>query len=80
VLPLEITTSVNTIVTLTCDDEGGPGNIFEWRQNGVIITGENDPVLSIPIVTGGTYQCTVTNDAGSGSSTASVIGKHDHQQ
>jgi len=80
VLPSEITTSVNTTVSLICVAGGGPDNIFEWSQNGVIITRGNRPFLSIPIVTGGMYQCTVINNAGSDSSTASVIGKHDHQQ
>ena len=51
--------------------------MFEWRLNGVTISGANDPVLSIPMVTGfdgGDYQCNVTNAAGSDSATSRIIG------
>ena len=52
--------------------------MYEWRLNGVIISGANDPVLSIPMVTGsdsGEYQCNVTNAAGSSSSSVNVTSK-----
>jgi len=78
VTPLETRTTINSTVNLTCSAGGGPNNMFEWRRQGVIISG--DPLLSITVVTssdGGVYQCTVTNDAGTDSFTATVISKHD---
>ena len=52
--------------------------MFEWRQNGVVIGGANDPVLSFPMVTGsdgGVYQCTVTNAAGNDINVVRVTGR-----
>ena len=52
--------------------------MFEWKQNGVIISGANDPVLSIPMVTGsdgGDYQCNVTNAAGSDNDIITITGR-----
>ena len=48
--------------------------MLEWKKQGVVIS--NDPVLSIPMVTGsdgGLYQCTVSNAAGSDNATTTVI-------
>ena len=73
--PGNILTAVNIKVTLTCIAQGGPNNMFKWRRQGVVIS--NDPVLSIPMVTGsdgGVYQCTVSNDAGSDTATTTIIG------
>ncbi|XP_065904165.1 hemicentin-1-like isoform X3 [Dysidea avara] len=72
--PGNILTAVNIKVTLTCIAQGGPNNMFKWRRQGVVIS--NDPVLSIPMVTGsdgGVYQCTVSNDAGSDTATTTII-------
>ena len=83
ITPLETRTTVNSTVNLTCSAGGGPNNMFEWRRQVMIISGANDPLLSIPMVTGsdgGVYRCTVINDAGVGFSTAMVISKHNHQQ
>jgi len=69
---------VNSTVNLTCNAQGGPNNVFEWRLNGMIISGASDPVLSIAMVTssdGGEYQCRVTNSAGSDANTATIISK-----
>ena len=76
--PGDVPTSFNSNLTLTCANEGGPNNMFEWRQNGMIISGANGPVLSIPIVTGsdgGDYQCNVTNAAGSDDDTVTITGR-----
>ena len=76
--PGEVLTSFNSNVTLTCNNEGGPNNMFDWRLNGVTISGANDPVLSISMVTGfdgGDYQCNVTNAAGSDDDTITITGR-----
>ena len=76
--PMNILTNFNSNENLTCSAEGGPNNVFEWRQNGVVISETNDPILSFPMVTGsdgGVYQCTVTNAAGNDNNIATIIGR-----
>ena len=71
--------AINSTVTLSCIARGGPNNVVEWRKDGVVISGANDLLLSIPIMTssdGGVYQCTVSNAAGSGSASTTVVGKY----
>ena len=73
--PGEILTSFNSSMNLTCTAQGGPNNMFEWRKQGVVVS--NNSVLELAMITssdGGTYQCTVTNDAGSGTANVSLIG------
>ena len=75
----DILTSFNSTVSITCGAQGGPNNMFEWRQfpQGVIVS--NSDVLELTMITGsdgGVYQCTVTNDAGSGTANTSVIGMY----
>ncbi|XP_065894203.1 uncharacterized protein [Dysidea avara] len=77
ILPSEdIMAAINSTVTLSCIARGGPNNVVEWRKDGVVISGANDLLLSIPIMTssdGGVYQCTVSNAAGSGSASTTVV-------
>ena len=68
-------TNVNATVNLTCRAQGGPNNMFKWSKQGVVVS--NSSVLEFTVNTGsdgGTYQCTVTNDAGSATTNALVIG------
>ena len=79
VSPTNIPTTVNSIEIISCSAQGGPSNVIDWRKNGVLINGESDPVLLIPMVTGsdgGVYQCTVSNAAGSGTATSRVNGMY----
>ena len=65
--------SLNSTVNLTCVAEGGPNNRFVWRRNGEIVS--NNASLELTVITssdGGMYECTVTNDAGSGTATTLV--------
>jgi len=76
--PAKILTSFNSSENLTCNAEGGPDNMFRWSQNGRVIPGANDPVLSIPMVTGtdgGSYRCKVINGIGDGNNFATVTGR-----
>ena len=57
-------------VLLICMTVGGPGNTFQWSFNGDDLENEISSTLTLMQVTaenGGTYTCTVTNSAGSGS-------------
>ena len=70
-------TNFNSTVSLLCGAQGGPNNMFEWSRLGVIVS--NSDVLELTMITGsdgGVYQCTVTNDAGSGTANTSVIGMY----
>ena len=81
VVTSDIFATVNSTVELTCSAEGGPNNMFVWRRQGVVIS--NNPVLSIPMVTGsdgGIYQCTVSNAAGNDFATTSVTGMTLHRE
>ena len=70
-------TNFNSTVRLLCGAQGGPNNMFEWSRLGVIVS--NSDVLELAMIIGsdgGVYQCTVTNDAGSGTANTSVIGMY----
>ena len=72
-----VLTKFNSTVSLTCLAQGGPNNMFEWSKQGMTVS--NGDVLELTMITGsdgGTYQCTVTNDAGSGTATTSVTGRY----
>jgi len=78
IFPANILASFNSSENLTCNAEGGPDNMFEWRQDAVVIPGANDPVLSIPMVLGsdgGVYNCTVRNDAGNDNNVITVTSR-----
>ena len=78
ILPFgSVLTNFNSTVSLTCTAQGGPNNMFVWRRQGMIVS--NSSVLELTMITGsdgGVYECTVTNDAGSGAASTSVIGMY----
>jgi hypothetical protein len=61
---------------LTCSARGGPGNMFSWvkqGEDGTTISESPEYVIGITDASvGGTYECTVGNEAGSGSAAAVV--------
>ena len=76
--PVNITTTVNSSVTITCSGEGGPNNVFEWRKQGTGVV-SNDSVLEFPMITGtdgAVYECTVSNAAGNETRNVTVTGMH----
>ena len=75
--PGDVLTNFNSTVSLICGAQGGPNNMFEWSNQGMVVS--NSDVLELTMITGsdgGTYICNVTNDAGYGTDSASVIGMY----
>ena len=71
----DILTNFSSTVNLTCIAQGSPDDMFVWRKEGMIVS--NNSVLELTMITGsdgGVYECTVTNDAGSGMSNITVFG------
>ena len=63
-------------VNLTCTTQSGPGNSYRWHHNGELLP-DTTPVLflnNLTLLDEGFYMCTITNSAGSGSNTATLIG------
>ena len=65
------------LVELTCNEEGGPNNTFNWiyLRTGEMVDNVSNYSFTSSIMTGGEYQCTVSNDAGNDSDVATVNGK-----
>ena len=77
-MPARQTLSVNDSVTFSCTTEGGPSNVFQWSLGDVNLTGENGTFLNVTNVNatdGGTYTCTVRNQAGVEQDTAELFGE-----
>jgi len=68
---------------LTCSSEGGPGLTYSWNRmmndfDNETATGtdtNNLTIANVATVDGGNYTCTVTNNAGSNSSSITVYGE-----
>ena len=72
-----VLTSFSSTVSITCTAQGGPDNMFVWRRQGMIVSSSS--ALELTMITGsdgGIYECTVTNDAGSGTANSLVIGMY----
>lgn len=64
-------------VALTVEAEGRPRLTYQWRKNGVLLSGATKASLSIPTVnsaTIGSYDVVVSNGYGSITSSAAVVG------
>ena len=75
--PVDITTTVNSTVNITCSADGGPNNMFEWSKQGTGVV-SNDAVLEFPMITStdsAVYECTVYNAAGNETLDVTLIGK-----
>lgn len=62
---------------------GTPVINYQWKKDGVVLSGANGSSLVIPSVTldtAGTYYCVVSNGLGSDSSTAAVLTVHELPQ
>ena len=76
VSPERIVINRTDSATLHCNAGGGPDNTYQWYHDNRLLQGRTQPTLSLNIVgisDGGDYNCTVTNAAGSGSSTSVVL-------
>lgn len=62
--------------SLSCSSQGGPGNTYQWQNNGSSLAGETASTLSFssPFLPSdaGHYSCIVFNSAGSGKASAVV--------
>ena len=72
--------SNGTQLELTCSSEGGPDLVYSWSRTNTFsaTTTTNAGLLNISdlaTVDGGSYTCTVTNDAGSTSTSVTVFGE-----
>ena len=75
--PVNITTTVNSTVSINCSGEGGPNNMFEWSKQGAGVV-SNNAVLEFPMITGtdgAVYECIVSNTAGNEKSNVTLTGK-----
>ena len=75
--PVDITTTVNLTVNITCSAEGGPNNVFEWSKQGTGVV-SNDNVLEFPMITGtdgAVYECTMSNAAGNETRNVTLTGQ-----
>ena len=58
---------VTTMVTYTCNADGGPGNTYEWlrlKDNSVVSSGQELILDNTDPLDGGEYRCTITSGAG----------------
>ena len=78
VMPTRQTLSNNGRFTFSCMAEGGPSNVFQWSFGSVNLPGENGTSLTVRTVDaadGGTYTCTVRNQAGVDQDMAELFGE-----
>lgn len=71
--PQPTTTSLNSMIFLTCNATGNPQPSITWSKNGVELAGRNGPRLEFSSVSPtdrGLYQCQATNSEGTQSSMA----------
>lgn len=74
--PLSQTVSVGDTVTLSVLATGTNPIAYQWKKNGVDISGQTSTILTLSSVTTaatGSYTCTATNSAGSATSSAAVV-------
>ena len=76
--PLTIANDEGMDSVFTCSGEGGPNNAFAWTYPRVSTTNviANQPVLNLTTTAsaGGTYTCTVSNQAGNESQSVTLNG------
>lgn len=68
VTPLNNVFNFQDTVTFNCSSLGGLNNTITWSMDGQQLLGETEPELTITNISsidGGTYQCEVSNSAGS---------------
>ena len=67
-----------TMVTYTCNADGGPGNTYEWlqlRDNSVVSSMQELVLDNTDPLDGGEYQCTISNDAGNTTAMTTLNGE-----
>lgn len=73
VSPLDAVFNFGDYVTLVCIAKGGPDNSFQWEMNGNVIGNDSTVTLvDIDASHGGDYMCTVSNAAGTESTSTTL--------
>ena len=70
VSPLNMVFNGGDHVTFNCSAQGGPGNTYQWQQNGIDLDNETMQTLTVSQISatdGGEYTCVVSNAAGNDS-------------
>ena len=77
IIPLEVNSFNGATEILRCSALGGPDNIYNfiYLRTGEVFEDVDTIMITIGIDTGGSYQCTVSNSAGSDEAFAIVNGK-----
>ena len=74
--PVLVSQTHNT--TLNCSSSSGPDNMYQWFHEDSILPGETNPTLTLTDVmvsNEGNYICRVSNAAGTGNSTTTIVGE-----
>ncbi len=71
--PPDLVANFDDNATLICNAMGGPNNSFQWKMNGTIISNDSElNLIAIDSSYGGNYTCTVSNAAGTDSSSTTL--------
>ena len=76
VSPLNMVFERGNDATFNCTAEGGPGNTYQWQQNGTNLDNETMQTLAITQISvndGDQYTCIVSNAAGNDSASTSLF-------
>ena len=74
--PISQAANAGTLVTFTAAATGLPAPTFQWRKNGVVISGATGPACTITglsLADAGTYSVVATNGAGSATSSDALL-------
>ena len=63
----------NQSVVLKCNAKGGPNNTFAWLKDGELIETVKSSTLTLNVIDGDKYVCQVSNIAGSGNSSITIL-------
>ena len=76
VSPRVINSTNGTMVTFTCEEEGGLNNVFDWRylETGEVVSNTSTLTLISTAAIGGDYVCEVSNQAGFENATGTLNG------
>lgn len=74
--PYSNTVAAGTPISMAASASGVPAPTYQWRKNGVAVSGATNPIISLVNPTpadSGTYTVVATNSAGSATSTGALL-------